>query len=1272
MNTQTNTDIDAIFDIIAINNNLDIKGQKGLKDGKEGYVEQDNNQTSNIPMFLIDNSGSTSQVFNKTHKSILKTEVDIVKKIMGENKYTECHIMFWNTSETHSKTPVKYDEIDGILGKLGVSSSGGTDISVAIHNIPETWYQLVSNIYILTDGENYDDKYKFSNQVFNLTKRKVNLNIITVEPRDNNYLESQVGAGSIIYKTIQDNKLSKYIRKFECYNNYHWPNSFNNFYNPELKKGQFSYHTHIFNSEDFVKFTEIIGELIEHFINDKNELDKIVYNLSMTIFQYTRDKTQKIKNEIVKIFVRLFEDVYGDLDFIKGIFEAEIKAHEEGVSQTFQQYRENRKRLFEKTQDELFSNVSECFSKGNKFVSFPIQTTDQNKMRLISSDSMSTTIKLSDLNFNSGGIRYGTFNLPMFSIQTLNSESSNQALRQWVRAIYSRTHSIQISDEKILYLFLTDMMSIQLSNLPSYIKEGYHNCARIMLDSNRFNSGGIKQITWLTMGNKPKPMIPGYNTIEEILTFCRNYYNSNLTISPDEFWFGICWTFGIEELKSKQIPETFDINQLITLLTQSNKTYSIQEIQCDNELDYWDWITLEDTSNVGGYKLPDYKIGKKTIKSKFVISQESFNFLKTESNGTTTKCPITGKLIHFDSFIKVEPKKNLVTYPINTDNFGIRTQIFNSLKYEKVDLAKYDKMELKDLELKKATDYDFTNYPYEFTPKVPIITEKLYKERIQYRTTYEFKTQIGLRYKWLEEFDFSNILIAGGFCKSLIFDEKVNDIDIYMYGLEKEQDYSYRLGKLIGDLTQIISTKYHNVVSLQAYKKEFNVYEIIYFENIKDLDKAKFELQDLTQMKYITKIQIIMRKHNLKKDVFSSFDLDSSCVMWDGKDLLFNDRSYIAYKYMINIPRIDVFYTDIFDLRLIKYYNSGFRIVLPRLTVDKIKNKLGEDNSFVINKSKFFVSELDNTNVYIQKTEYVIVKEDRPKNVPISIYNSIIGDLGSLDNSRSIIKFMRYVQRQNRIVERVKNNLESNVQMNKEQLVETINDEMKDELKELKFFGKTNIKSNAYISINDDEDGDEDGDEVNNKIINSKSKYKPLVNPWILTNNVYTVPLIPPSRPSSPSSPTLTSNVVLPPVPPDSPKENLLSNTVQSNNVQSNTIQTNTVQPNDNLDNNLNNNLDNNLDNLIPDEVEELKQPEEYIKVYYKVCTKNSTYKINEFENGTCDLKFIWEYDNYHKEFDWYNKDQEKEQKGKEEEKRKLEENEKRKLKEEEEEKQIQ
>jgi hypothetical protein len=1259
---------------------------------EQNKINEDKKLIECIPLFLIDNSGSTHQVVPFSNKSILKNEIDIVQKIMGQKKYSKCYIMFWNTAETHNKEPIDFNEISNIITSMKISSVGGTDISVAINGIPENWYQSKTELYILTDGENNSDRYKFSSQILNLTKRRININIITMEPNNCNYLDNQVQAGSTIYKIIQENKLSKYIRSFECYNSFHFDEPFINFYNPELKKGQFSYEKLVFSEENFNLFTDLISELVDFHKTNKNELDKILYHLSLTIYQYTKNKTQRIKREIVRLFVGLFEEYYEDVDFVKNMFESEIKNHDEGVSATFQQYKANRKRLFERTQDELYANVADCFAKKNKFISFPIKTTNPTLIKLIQSNSMKQSIRLSDLCFESGGIKYGTYDIPMFSFETKDSEQASQAFRQWIRAIYSRVHSIQISDEKILYLFLTDMMSVVFSDLDESIKSAYKNGARIMLDANRFNSGGVKQITWLTMGNKPSPMIPGYNTMDEIFEYCKKYYNPNLVISNNEFWYGICLAFGLSEphknfcetknfirgqndLILSQIPNGFNSENLINLLSLNNKKYSLQIVDCIDEYDYFDYITLEDTSISGGYALPDYKIGKKVFKSKFVISQETYDFLKAESknNDFKTKCPITGRMIRLDSFIEVEPKNLKTQFEVNTNDFDYG--IFDSTKYQKIDINKLDSINLIDLELKKSTDYDFSNYPYEFFPKVPLITEKLYKERIQYRTTEEFKNQITLRFDWLNNLDMNNIAIAGGFCKSLIFDEKVNDIDVYLYGFENDQDYSNRLSKLIGDFTQIISNKFPNSVSLQAYKKEFNVYELIYFENIKDLQKQNFELQDLTQMKYITKIQIIMRKHIKKNEIFNSFDLDSCCVMWDGVDLLFNDRSYYAYKYMINIPRIDKFYTDLYDLRILKYYGSGFRIVLPRMTIEQIKAKLSDENTFVINKSKFIVNSIEANNVYIDKTEFVVVKEDKPKNVSVSIYNSIIGDLGSLNDSRSIVKFMKYVQRQNRIVERVRKNLEEGVQMDDDQLAETINDEMKEELKDLKFFNKTNVKNNALLeSDSEHEEPDseheepdskhEDSESDSEKSDDSKLHYdKPvkLINPWLNSDKSLNIAKIDNSDESFKNLMNKKEQQII-----ELDKQiDEINNQIKYFDKQINKINQQNNQQNNQQDNQQHNQQDNQQDNqqnnqqdnqekvlenkfekfkLVDQNGEEPKLPEEYIKVYWKVCTKNSQYKINEFENGNTELNFIWEYENYHKQFDWYSKDQEKEQ----------------------------
>jgi hypothetical protein len=1201
-----------------------------------------------IPVVLIDNSGSTSDNYAESGFNILNNEVFAIKKILQDKKHEKCYVMYWNTVQRHIKEPVLVNDLESTLKTCSIVPTGGTDISVAIHNLPELWFQAVTDIYIVTDGAVNQDSYKFKNQIFNLTKRKINFTIVTLENNNYDYFNTNVQAGSNIYSIIQDNKLSKYIRRFECYNKFHLIDPFVNFYNPEIKKGQFSFKEYIFKEEDFNKFTEIILEIINMYHTDKKYLEKIIYHLSLTIYQYTKSKSQKIKNEVVRLFTGFFEDAYDDIDYIKNIFESEMKNHDEGASKTFQQYRENRQKLFEKTQDELYANVSECFASGNQFTSFVINTNEPNKNRIIVANSMNCPIRLSNLCFNNGGIKYGDYDIPMFSLNTKNNENSEQAVRQWVRAIYSRTHNIQINDEKILYLFLTDMMSITLSDLPENVKKGYKNFARILLNANRFNSGGLKQITWLTMGNKPKPMIPGYSSMEEILNYCKKYYNPTLEISPDEFWYAICFCYGFKELINKQIPQNYKIDELIEKLKQVNKTYQSEYIEINDNLDYNDYITLEDISSIGGYKLPEYKIGKKTIKVKFVISEESYNFLKSQSPDGKTKCPITGTIIDLASFVKVPPATDETNYVIDHANFNM--DIFNRTKYEKVDIHKLDKISLTNLELKKSCEYDWTNYPYEFSPNVPTITEKLYKERIQYRSSDEFKNQVTIRYEWLNKLSMDNLAIAGGFCKSLIFDEKVNDIDFYIYGLNDDNEYHSRLSKLVGDLSKIINEQHENVLALHAYKKEFNVYELIYFENIKNLQKEKFELQDLTQMKYITKIQIIMKKHNFMKEIFNEFDLDSSCVLWNGKDLYFNERSYIAYKYLINIPRVDNFYSEVFDLRLLKYYHSGFRIIMPRITKEEIEKKLSDTNTFVIGKSKFYVKSIEGTNVYIDKTELIMQKEEKeqPLTNSVSIYNSIIGDLGSLNDSRSIVKFMKYVQRQNRLVERVKKNQENNIVMNDEELLDTINQDMKENLEKLDFKNKKNIKADAYIS---DESDEEDSDDLEEKDLEEKD-LEEKVDP-VSPIEAKVDPVSPIEEKVDPVSPIEEK------VDPVSPIEEKLDpvSPIEEKVDPVSPIEKIDLEKNDDfvildmdgesvpITRTKNNIVILDDENVIMDEnktvdenntVDEIKKPEDYIKVYYKVMAKTEVGNFNEFDNGICVMSFIWKYENYHYSCDWY------------------------------------
>lgn len=1191
--------------------------------------------SSTIPIVLIDNSGSTSShisiktvysvvdavesdedssspkpvkksiysssyaVYKKGLKdhqsySVLDYEVMMIQYKLQEFGCKKCYLMFWNSSQQHQKDPVLVQNLQSSMKKMGICPTGGTDVSVAIENIPDHWYQKNTNIFIVTDGDVNEDKYKFYKQVFSLAKRYVNINIMTVENNKRNYMKDNVNAGANIFNVLQSNKLTKYVRMFECYNEFHATTPFINLCNPEVAKNQFSYREYVFDDTKFNDFVNVICDIITLNKDNKEYLDKVMYLLSFTIFFYAKNKSQGVKNEIVRLFTSLFEEVFPDTKMLTNIFESEIVAHTEGSCKTYQQYKENRKRLFERTLDDLRNNVMECFGSGNLCMSFIVDTLNQDVKKIIESNSTNSYVRLSDTYYNNGGIHYGNHYLPMLpikiNINDKNDDENGQALRQWIRAIYARVCRIQVNDERILYLFLTDMMSVLLSDVPDHIKVAWRFCAEVMLQAKRFNSGDLKQIVFLTMGNKPKPMISGYFTMDEILTQCKKHFHTDINISLDELWYGICLTYNDKKLIQAQLPKDYNTAGLIDKLKAYNPIYLYEKIVVQKELEYQDYLTLEDISEVGGYKFPNYKYGKRVFNSSLLISQTTYDELIVGSKKGTTKCPITGANIKLSDFIKLPPKSNNLNETIFDDG-DFNMNIFNKQYFQRVNLYDADKMNLMKLPLRSTSSLDFNNYPYEFYPPVPIITEKLYKEKEQYKSFEDFSTQVRARFEWLANVDMTNVVIAGGFNKSIILDEKVNDIDIYIHNNENDKICQDTLDRVVHDITNALYKKYINIAYLVAYKKEFNVYELIYFENVNNLQKEQYEVQDLIKMKFITKIQIIMKKHLEPKDIFDLYDIDACTTLYDGKDLYFTDRSYLAYRYLISIPRIDEHYTDTFDMRMLKYYKSGFRIALPRLTIDQIKEKIDEDGNLVINKLKFHVQQVENHNVFIDKCELLMEKIETPEKevdenttklnqTGLSVYNSVIGDIGSLDDSRSIVKFMKYVQRQNRLVQRVQRKLLEGEVVSEDALLADIDAEMKEELKnklkDLKLKGRRYVKHEALLS---DDENEEDIDaedilEIEYNVINA--------------SDVET---------------TITGNEI--------------------GAIQDNVNEIKAIPVDDNI--------------IAAENVEPVKAPEDYIRVYYRVSTPGDMRQMNEFDNGICELKFIWTYENYHKQKDWYN-----------------------------------
>lgn len=252
--------------------------------------------------------------------------------------------------------------------------------------------------------------------------------------------------------------------------------------------------------------------------------------------------------------------------------------------------------------------------------------------------------------------------------------------------------------------------------------------------------------------------------------------------------------------------------------------------------------------------------------------------------------------------------------------------------------------------------------------------------------------------------DMSNLCIAGGCVKSLILGTKVNDIDVFMYGINGVDEANKRIEKFITDLHNILenikSGKYvdlniwnnHDPKNLVPAKKYIaassdsdqtdndddsngdsdgdNDSDDIDDDNDIDVSKSNKKSKVTTlnmtpdqyrmanRHKYDTeletsifalqngntitlhvdklKIQFILRLYNTMSEILHGFDLGSSAVGFDGKNVYFTSLSKFCYENMINIYD-GTRRSTTYEARLQKYFSQGFKIVLPNLDISKLK-----------------------------------------------------------------------------------------------------------------------------------------------------------------------------------------------------------------------------------------------------------------------------------------------------------------------------------------------
>ena len=210
--------------------------------------------------------------------------------------------------------------------------------------------------------------------------------------------------------------------------------------------------------------------------------------------------------------------------------------------------------------------------------------------------------------------------------------------------------------------------------------------------------------------------------------------------------------------------------------------------------------------------------------------------------------------------------------------------------------------------------------------------ENSYIFKIKNKKNYELnndnyiKLIIKKKFPYIDGLINNNICVAGGFLRSIILNQTVNDIDFFIYGHVE----NYFL--LINNFITYISKYFKNKYIIHLYKPKNKVLEIIITSSI-----------DI-----IIKIQLILVNNKDIESLLLSFDINPCKIAYNGINIIRTEECIDSYKYLINdIRNIDITKCNNIDYRIKKYLNYGFDLVIDyndfeiKLnTIIKISNNL--------------------------------------------------------------------------------------------------------------------------------------------------------------------------------------------------------------------------------------------------------------------------------------------------------------------------------------------
>lgn len=212
-------------------------------------------------------------------------------------------------------------------------------------------------------------------------------------------------------------------------------------------------------------------------------------------------------------------------------------------------------------------------------------------------------------------------------------------------------------------------------------------------------------------------------------------------------------------------------------------------------------------------------------------------------------------------------------------------------------------------------DFDYRQYwLYEY----PTISARQSNNYVVSKSS-EFRKIIKEKYQFLCNLDYSCLFIAGGFVSCILCDRPVNDIDMFIYGIEE------------ADANNLVHDTVNEIINCMQKINRNQTYEIINSENCVSINICGI------------KIQIIFRLYSSKSEILHGFDVGSCAIGYDGTKVYVTSLGKFAYELGFNIIDLTRRSTT-YEKRLIKYLERGFGIIMCDFDMTKLNTAYQNHN----------------------------------------------------------------------------------------------------------------------------------------------------------------------------------------------------------------------------------------------------------------------------------------------------------------------------------------